>query len=74
LPENQYSLNTDTLRVSHEKRTAKIVCFLAKSKSQSISIFSTYIVFLTKMQKRQTLEKGSALFKNDITTFELALK
>jgi len=26
------------------------------------------------MQKRQTPEKGFALFKNDITTFELALK
>ena len=31
-----------------------ILCFLAKTKGQSISIFSTYIVFVTKMQKRQT--------------------
>jgi hypothetical protein len=30
----------------------------------SISISSTYILFLTKLQKRQTPEKGSALFEN----------
>jgi hypothetical protein len=42
--------------------------FLAKTKGQSISISITYILFLTKMQKRQTLEKEFALFKNDITT------
>jgi hypothetical protein len=40
----------------------------------SISISSTYIVFVTKMQKRQTPEKGFALFKNDITTFESTFK
>jgi len=50
------------------------LCFLAKTKGQSISISSTYIVFLTKMQKRQTLEKEFALFKNDITGSELAVK
>jgi hypothetical protein len=32
----------------------------------------TYILFLTKLQKRQTLEKGFALFKNDITGSEPA--
>jgi hypothetical protein len=42
--------------------------YLAKIKGSSISIPITYIVFLTKMQKRQTLEKEFALFKNDITT------
>jgi hypothetical protein len=31
----------------------------------NISTSITYIVFLTKMQKRQTLEKEFALFKND---------
>jgi hypothetical protein len=35
----------------------------------SISISSTYILFLTEMQKRQTLRNGFALFKNDITDF-----
>jgi len=44
----------------------------AKSTSSTISISSTYIVFLTKMQKRQITEKGFALIENDITTFELA--
>jgi hypothetical protein len=44
------------------------LCYLAIITGSSISISSTYIVFVTKLQKRQTLEKGSALFKNDITT------
>jgi len=48
--------------------------YLAKTKGQSISISSTYIAFVTKMQKGQTPENGFALLKNDITTFELALK
>ena len=46
----------------------KKLCFLAKTTGLSTSIPSTYILFLTKMQKRQTLEKKFALFKNDITT------
>jgi hypothetical protein len=44
------------------------LCFLAKTAGLSISISITYILFLTEMQKRQTLEKEFALFKNDITT------
>ena len=44
--------------------------YLAKSTSSSISTSSTYILFLTKLQKRQIPEKGSALLKNDITTSE----
>jgi hypothetical protein len=48
--------------------------YLAKTKGQIISISSTYILFLTEMQKRQTLEKGSALFKNDITGSEPTVK
>ena len=35
--------------------------YLAKSTGSSISISITYILFLLEMQKRQTLEKGSAL-------------
>jgi len=48
--------------------------YLAITTSPIISIASTYIVFVTKMQKRQTLEKGSALFKNDITGSEPTFK
>jgi hypothetical protein len=42
--------------------------YLASTTGSNISILITYIVFVTKMQKRQTPEKGFALFKNDITT------
>jgi hypothetical protein len=44
--------------------------YLAISTSSSIYIFFTDILFLTKLQKRQPLEKGFALLENDITTFE----
>ena len=44
--------------------------YLAILTSPSISILITYIVFLTEMQKRQTLVKRFALFKNDITGSE----
>jgi hypothetical protein len=45
-----------------------MLCLLAKTTGPSISTSSTYIVFVTKMQKSQTLEKEFALFKNDIKT------
>jgi len=48
--------------------------YLAKSTSSTISISSTYIVFLTKLQKRQIPEKGFALLKNDITGSEPTVK
>jgi hypothetical protein len=48
--------------------------YLAKTKGQSISISITYIVFLTEMQKRQTLHNEFALFKNDITGSEPTVK
>jgi len=51
-----------------ERRGAVDYIYLAKTTGSSISILITYIVFLTKMQKRQTLVKGFALIKNDITT------
>jgi len=41
--------------------------YLAILTGSNISILITYIVFVTKMQKRQTPEKGFALLKNDIT-------
>jgi hypothetical protein len=37
--------------------------YLAKTTSPSISISITYIVFLTKLQKRQTIRNGFALIK-----------
>jgi hypothetical protein len=46
--------------------------YLAKTTGSNISILITYIVFLTKLQKGESPRKGFALFKNDITTFELA--
>ena len=48
--------------------------YLAKTSGSSISIYSTYILFLTKLQKRQTLSNGFALFKNDITGSEPTVK
>ena len=57
-----------------EKRDVFNYRYLAKTKGQSISIASTYILFLKKMQKRQTLVKEFALFKNDITGSEPTVK
>jgi hypothetical protein len=37
--------------------------YLAINTGSSISILITYIVFVTKMQKRQTLDKGFALIE-----------
>jgi len=56
----KYHPSTDTLRVSHEKRTAKIFWFLAKTTTRSQFMLITYIVFVTKMQKRQTRWNGFA--------------
>jgi len=68
LPEDQISLNFDIWRIYAKNPAFKNLCFLAKTTGPSISVSITYIVFLTKLQKRQTLEKEFALFKNDITT------
>jgi len=59
----KYHPSTDTLRVSHEKRTAKIFWFLAKTTTRSQFMLITYIAFVTKMQKRQIPEKRFALIK-----------
>ncbi len=48
--------------------------YLAKTTGSSILHSSTYIVFLTKMQKRQIPENGFALLKNDITGSEPTVK
>jgi hypothetical protein len=73
--ETKYMSIADTLRLSHFRGTCDIIwigikfgtfpdlCFLAKTKGQSISISSTYILFLTKMQKRQTPSNGFALIE-----------
>ena len=46
--------------------------YLASTTGSSTSFSITYILFLTEMQKRQTLLKGFALLKNDITGSESA--
>jgi hypothetical protein len=48
---------------SEDSEPKSNLCYLAKNAGSSISIFITYIVFLTKMQKRQTLLKAFALMK-----------
>jgi hypothetical protein len=47
---------------------------LAKTKGPSISISSTYILFLTKMQKGKPSEMDMPLLKNDITGSEPTVK
>jgi hypothetical protein len=51
-----------------KKRDVVDYRYLAISTSSSISISITYILFLTNLQKRQTLEKGLPILENDITT------
>ena len=65
---------TDTLRVSYKKRSCQNLCYLAKTTSPIISIASTDIVFLTKMQKRQTLKYRFTFLENDITGSEPTVK
>jgi hypothetical protein len=48
--------------------------YLAINTGSNISILITYIVSVTKMQKRQTRCNGFALIKNDITGSELTFK
>jgi len=48
--------------------------FLAINTGSSILTSSTYIVFLTKLQKRQTQRNGFGLLKNDITGSEPTVK
>ena len=45
------------------------LCFLASTTGSSTSIPSTYIVFLTKMQKRQTLRNGFAFIRKRYHNF-----
>ena len=39
------------------------LAYLTNITGSNISIYSTYILFLTKLQKRQTMKKGFALIK-----------
>jgi len=55
--------------VQNHNRKHKKYRFLAKTKGPSTLTSSTYILFLTKLQKRQTLWNGFAFFENDITQF-----
>jgi hypothetical protein len=50
------------------------LCYLASTTGSNISILITYILFLTKLQKRQIPQKEFALFKNDITGSESTFK
>ena len=54
------------------KRDVDDYRYLASTTGSSTSFSITYILFLTEMQKRQTLVKRFALFKNDITGSEPA--
>ena len=50
--------------VFRERETGMIdYRYLAKTTGQSTSISSTYILFLTKLQKRQTTQNGFALIE-----------
>ena len=55
------SFNRKIMKVSN--RNQKKYRYLAISTSSSISISITYILFLTKLQKRQNLQKGFALIE-----------
>ena len=57
-----------------ERRDVLDPRYLTINTGSSTSHFSTYILFLTKLQKRQIPEKGFALLKNDITTSESTFK
>ena len=50
------------------------LCFLAKTTGSSISTSSTYIVFLTKLQKGKPCQIDLPLLKNDITDSEPTVK
>ena len=52
----------------------EIQIHLAINTGSSISTSSTYLLFLTEMQKRQIPEKGFALIENDITGSESTFK
>ena len=65
------SLQTfDILRIYAKNPAFKNLCLLASTTGSSTSISITYILFLTKLQKRQTRWNGFALLKNDITGSE----
>jgi hypothetical protein len=63
-----------SLRLSYKKRSCQNLCLLASTKGSSISTSSTYILFLTEMQKGKSCEMDLPLFKNDITGSELTVK
>jgi hypothetical protein len=50
------------LRIYAKNPAFKNLCLLAKTTGSSISTSSTYIVFLTKLQKRQTQRKRICLY------------
>ncbi len=70
----RYQQSADVLRLPYKNRTCQNCRFLAILTGSSISHSSTYILFLAKLQKRQILDKGFALFENDITGSESTFK
>ena len=50
------------------------MCYLAKTTGPSFSIFSTYIVNSTKLQKSKPYKMDLPLLKNDITGSEPTVK
>jgi hypothetical protein len=62
------------MKVKVYNRNHKKYRYLAKTTGSSILHSITYILFITKMQKRQIPQKEFALFKNDITGSELTFK
>ncbi len=59
---------------SMERRDVVDYRFLSKTTTRNQFMLITYILFLTKLQKRQTRWNGFALLKNDITGSEPTVK
>ena len=60
--------------ISQKLYLAFFLEYLAINTGSSISTFSTYIVFVTEMQKGKSCEMDLPLFKNDITDSEPTVK
>ena len=65
----KYLSSSDIEILSQKLYPVPFLEYLAKSTTWIQFFLITYILFVTKMQKRQTLWNGFALFKNDITDF-----
>ena len=68
-----YILKTSVPKIGDFEPKSNL-CYLAINTGSSISTSSTYIVFVTKMQKGKPFEMDLPLLENDITTFESTFK